>query len=168
MNIFYLSHNPIEAAEYHNDKHVVKMVLESAQLLSTAHRILDGDAAPDILYRATHKNHPSAVWVRQSINNYQWLYDLFCALCDEYTYRYTKVHLSDMKLRTILTQPPINIPNGDFTQPPQAMPDDVKHFCSITAYRSYYIKHKAHIASWTKRPAPSWFQFNAGECYANV
>jgi hypothetical protein len=111
MNIFVLDNDPRTAAMQHNDKHVVKMILEGAQLLSTAHRILDGtetieqrvtktgktrkhkvwklnDHRDAILYQATHMNHPCAVWVRESRSNYQWLVDLTWALCDEYYHRY--------------------------------------------------------------------------------
>lgn len=158
MNIFYLSTDPVVAAEYHNDKHVVKMILETAQLLCTAHRILDNIKDPSPLYKATHKNHPSAVWARSNINNYQWLYNLFCSLCDEYTFRYGRVHLTDSKLRDILKQAPMNISTDAFFQPPQAMPDSYRGADSIEAYRKYYISGKNHLAKWTKRPVPDWYQ----------
>ena len=111
MNVFYLDRDPVTAAKMHCDKHVVKMIIEYAQLMSTAHRVLDGEMyygltkngrkikrwklnsnMEDILYKASHINHPSAIWARQSNNNYNWLYCLFTALCDEYTHRYGKVH----------------------------------------------------------------------------
>ena len=111
MNIFFIDPNPTQAAEWMVDKHVVKMILESAQLLSTAHRILDGveyqgqsqsgrkarrwkllDQRENVLYSATHINHPSAVWCRASVENYNWLVDHFYALMGEYTYRYNKQH----------------------------------------------------------------------------
>ena len=79
MNIFYLDEDPVLAAQMHCDKHVVKMILESAQLLSTAHLLIDGDELADErgLYKATHKNHPSSKWVRDSSENYEWLWNLF-------------------------------------------------------------------------------------------
>ena len=94
MNIFYLHPDPKKCAEMHLNKHCVKMILEYAQLLSTAHRVLDGDdyANQYNLYKATHVNHPSAIWVRQSCYNYSWLMQLLCHLCIEYTHRYGKVH----------------------------------------------------------------------------
>ena len=111
MNIFYLDPNPAECAAMHNDKHTVKMILEYAQLLSTAHRFLDGNIVTGlsetgrkqtryvltsdlntVLYRSTHINHPSAIWVRQSLENYLWLANMLIALCEEYTYRYGKTH----------------------------------------------------------------------------
>ena len=156
MNVFYLSKDPIEAAQYHNDKHVVKMILESAQLLCTAHRILDNSQDPR-LYRSTHKNHPSAKWARANINNYNWLYHLFVALCSEYTHRYGKKHLTEIKLKHVLAQAPMNISLDAFTQPPQAMPDQYRTSDSIIAYRTYYKTDKKHLASWTKRPVPEWY-----------
>ena len=156
MNIFYLSKDPTRAAIYHNDKHVVKMILESAQLLSTAHRILD-NVQDSCLYKTTHKNHPSAIWTRANINNYQWLYELFCSLCDEYTHRYNKKHLTDVKLRNILKQAPMNISKDAFIQPPQAMPDHYRGNDSVAAYRKYYQTDKKHLANWTKRSVPDWY-----------
>jgi hypothetical protein len=157
MNIFYLSKDPKTAAVWHNDKHVVKMILESAQLLSTAHRILDGENCIPEIYKATHKNHPSAVWARANINNYMWLYGLFCSLCDEYTFRYGKTHLTDTKLRNVLNQAPMNISKDAFFQPPQAMPDSYRSADSIISYRNYYKFEKNHLASWSKRPTPEWY-----------
>jgi len=147
VNIFYLDHDVTKCAEMHNDKHVVKMILEYAQLLSTAHRVLDGTISVglsasgrkktsyvlmgelnSILYSATHINHPSAVWVRRSDKNYLWLANMLVALCKEYTHRYGKTHkverdgLCYVLLKTI----PHSIANSDFTQPTPAMPDDVK------------------------------------------
>ena len=86
------------------------------------------------------------------------MYQLWTKLCDEYTHRYGKTHLTDTKLRKLLRHPPKNIPlNTIFTQPPPAMPDDVKHIDSIMAYRNYYKKYKSHLATWTKRETPSWY-----------
>jgi len=156
MNIFYLSEDPSIAARYHNDKHVVKMILETAQILSTAHRVLDKSISTE-LYKATHINHPSTKWARANINNYQWLYNLFCELCTEYTFRYGKTHLTEKKLKHVLQQAPMLISNDAFTQPPQAMPDEFRSADSIQSYRTYYIKSKNHLASWTKRPTPDWY-----------
>ena len=145
MNIFILDNDPVIAAQMQCDKHVVKMIVESAQMLSTVHRMLDGtmerrpsksgsmiqyfyleDEREDILYKACHFNHPSTIWTRESIHNYQWHYKHFIALCDEYTYRYGKIHATDTKLREALKSPPNNIPdNRVFTQP-QCMPDQYK------------------------------------------
>ena len=158
MNVFYLDHDTKICAEYHNDKHCVRMVLEYAQLLSTAHRIIDRDLANRFVYKATHKNHPSAIWVRQNQSNYDWLYSLFVDLAEEYTYRYERKHLSYKKLKHILAYPPNNIEKGTFTQPTPAMPDHCKiPGDSLSSYRRYYKRNKKHISKWTKRPIPSWF-----------
>jgi hypothetical protein len=179
MNIFYLDHDVRKCAEMHVDRHCVKMILEYAQLLSTAHRILDGvlsfgvsasgrkrviyvlaDNRDSILYSATHINHPSAVWVRQSDKNYDWLFALFQALMDEYTHRYGKVHACS-KLEMYLARIPENIPQKPFTEPTPAMPDDVKVLNdSVASYRNYYIHNKTHLANWKKRPVPDWYNDN--------
>lgn len=177
MNIFYLDSDPKLCATYHNDKHTVKMILEYAQLLSTAHRVLDGTECvvlsksgrkkkvwslprldhDNVLYAATHLNHPSAKWVRNSVHNYRWLYRLFRELCTEYTHRYGRVHLTDQKLGVLLEQPPKNISDKPFEEPWRAMPDDVKiGNDSLQSYRNYYIKNKAHLASWKNRNKPEW------------
>ena len=158
MNIFYLDDEPFTAARMHCDKHCVKMVLETAQLLSTAHRVLDGDEyADDVgLYKATHKNHPSAVWVRQSFRNYNWAYFLLVALCNEYTDRYNKTHKT-ANLIDALDQHPKKLTNEDFTEPPQCMPDEYKDKCTVTAYRQYYLGEKMYMAKWSLPTlTPEW------------
>lgn len=182
MNIFYLSHNPVECAKFHVDRHTTKMVLEYAQLLSTAHRVLDGveliglsdsgrkkkfwtlgDSRDYTLYKATHINHPSAVWARQSAENYLWLANMLIALCEEYTYRYGKIHKTerDGLAYVLLKNIPHNIGNSGFTEPTPAMPDDVKIIGdSIKSYRNYYINNKAHLANWKKRTTPEWYIAN--------
>jgi hypothetical protein len=180
LNIFYLSHDPAECARFHVNRHSTKMVLEYAQLLSTAHRVLDGtmsvglsdsgrkktsyilpDQRNNILYSATHINHPSAMWVRKTHQNYIWLTELLEELCYEYTYRYEKTHKveRDGLLKVLRTNLPANVPIGPFTAPTPAMPDDVKvPGNSLASYRNYYNKNKTHLADWKKRPVPQWFQ----------
>ena len=176
MNIFYLHNDPKTCAEYHVDKHCVKMILEYAQLLSTAHRVLDGtlsdvishsgrrkkvytlnDSRDGILYSATHVNHPSAIWVRQSEQNYRWLFTLFCELLKEYTHRYGKLHACE-RLVTTLGKPPKNIDmDKQFTEPTPAMPDDYKVAGdSIQSYKNYYLGDKQRMFSWKNRSVPSW------------
>lgn len=160
MNIFYLSHDTTECAQMHVDKHCVKMILEYAQLLSTAHRVLDDVNADSIFYKATHVNHPSAVWVRQSCENYFWLYDLLVDLCDEYTCRYGKIHKVEWSgLLSELNEAPLNIPDANFTQPTQAMPDEYKIADdSIQAYRDYYNGAKRALFSWKNREVPNFIE----------
>ena len=157
MNIFYLHKTPTVSVKMHCDKHVVKMVIEYAQLLSTAHRMLDGtqwiDASSGrkikrwrldnsnmdgVLYKASHINHPSAIWVRQNNSQYQYMYNMFENLCEEYTYRYGKIHMTDSKLRELLVDSPKNIPIGSFQEPPQCMPDYCKQSNALDGYRTYY------------------------------
>ena len=149
MNIFYLDKNPYKAAQYQYNKHVVKMILESAQMICTAHLVLgDRDADGhfvDIPYKRAHVNHPSTIWVRENSLHYDWLYKHMIALGDEYTKRYGKKHLSITKCEHLWCYP-MNIPTKEFEQPPQAMPDEYKHKDSITAYWQYYIHGKCHIA----------------------
>ena len=184
MNIFYLDKHYRTCAKQHVDKHVVKMIVEYAQLLSTAHRVLDGDEyegrtannrrirrfkmansnIENTLYKASHINHPSAIWVRESSQHYWWLYLLFRELCMEYTHRYGKIHSTESKLGEILQIKPKNIKDNGFVEPPQAMPD----YCkvpgdSIKAYQMYYVNEKIGFAKWTKRDIPSWF---VAEAYA--
>lgn len=149
MNVFYLDTDPVLAAQYQCDKHVVKMILETAQLLCSA-KILAGQKAP---YKLTHKNHPSAIWTRQAKGNYEWLLRHFQALCEEYTARYGRVHASQAHLSCLKEIP--NLPEG-FTEPPQAMPDEYKRQNAVDAYRAYY-HHKAETIQFTyKTRKPEW------------
>ena len=178
MNIFYLDRDPVKAAQYHSDKHVVKMILESAQLLSTAHRVLDGqevvqlnaagarmkryilnDEREQELYKSTHVNHPSAIWVRESAANYNWLVDMLKALMEEYTYRYGKHHATE-RLLPYLEKTPNNIKVGvDFTQPTPAM-DSVFTISDdgVANYRNYYTLAKSELHAYTKREWPTWLR----------
>ena len=146
MNIFYLDKDPKLAATYQYNKHVVKMILESAQMLCTVHHKYMGEDA-DVPYKSTHKNHPSTVWAANSAQNYEWLYRHFIALCEEYTKRYGKTHLSITKCKEPLRLAPINIPHVEFKQPPQCMPDEYKDKCSVQAYWNYYIGEKHSVAN---------------------
>ena len=159
MNIFYLHKNPERAAEMHCDKHVVKMILETAQLMSTAHRFLDGDRYADKngLYKLTHKNHPTAIWVRKSKENYMWTWNLLDALLQEYTKRYNKHHATG-RLHEPLFKCPDNIEhNLSFSDPPLCMPEEYKTDDAIESYRNYYINDKASFATWKVSPTPEWF-----------
>ena len=169
MNIFYIHEDPIIAAKMMTNKHVVKMIIESAQLLSTAHRVLDGyldskisssgkrivkcwklnSNLDNILYSSTHYNHPSSIWARKSEENYIWLYNHFLALGNEYTYRYNKIHKTIEKLKDALKTPPVNISNEPFTPPFLALPKTYITSCStyssdrnMIIYRDYYISEK--------------------------
>lgn len=180
MNIFYLNKNPQLCAEQHVDKHVVKMILEYAQLLSTAHRILDGKEYLDktangrnikrwkldnsqletILFKASHVNHPSGIWCRKNSSNYMWLAELLEWTCAEYTHRYGKVHSVERSglMQTLKNHFPNNISDGMFTEPTPAMPDECKVTGdSIQSYHNYYVMKKNGFAKWTKRDVPEWY-----------
>jgi hypothetical protein len=157
MNIFVLDSDPILAAQMQCDKHVVKMVLETGQLLSTAHHIL-GNSTEIELPKKTHENHPCAKWARISNNNYTWLHCHFEALLNEYTYRYNKKHKWEM-YRKPLSQLPVNIDVGYKTLQPACMPDEYKVSDLVQSYRNYYLGDKARFAKWSKtRSAPDWWK----------
>jgi hypothetical protein len=164
MNIFYLDKDPLKSALAMTDKHIVKMSLEAAQLLCTAHRVLDGQTftqvsasganltrynhptLDSVLYKATHINHPSAIWVRESADNYLWLYNHFLSLCAEYTRRYDKTHRSYTDLNAYLSQPPTNIPHDGPTPVRIAITDTKWHReCPVQSYRAYYVGEKLKL-----------------------
>jgi len=171
MNIFYLHPDPDVSARAMTDKHVVKMILESAQLLSTAHRYLDGEmyidysasgarlkrwshpTLDDVLYKSTHLNHPSGIWCREAEENYMWLYNHFMSLCMEYTRRYNKIHSSEVRLAHILKNPPKNIPKMGPT-PMRIAITDKTHVVPgnpVQSYINYYIAEKLHNIKDTER-----------------
>ena len=180
MNIFILDNDPTIAAQLQCDKHVVKMIVESAQMLSTVHRMVDGvmerrpsksgsmlqyfkldDDRENILYKACHYNHPSTVWTRENCQNYEWHYKHFIALCDEYTFRYGKIHATDTKLRSILRNPPTEIKHTKELSPfklamsgnPECITED-----AVQSYRNFYkTKAKRFKMVWSKRPVPKWY-----------
>ena len=122
MNIFMLDLDPKKAAEYHCDKHVVKMILESAQILYCAHWVLNPSRVPEFAYKKTHPNHPSCIWVRESIENYEWLCQLAIELCKEYTFRYEKIHKTQKHIEWLIDNPPFDIPMLEQTEIRLAMP----------------------------------------------
>ena len=177
MNMFILDLDVTKCAEYHANSHILKMVVETSQLLSTAHRLLDGEqyvgvstsgrkakrwklndsTSDSIVYSATHINHPCAVWVRQSKENYSFTYDLLVALCSEYTHRYGKIHKTfRTELGSILKDVPKNISTLGLTPFAQAMPDEYRHADAVTAYRAYYKHGKSHLHNWKNREVPDW------------
>ena len=176
MNIFYLSNNPTNCAQQHVDKHVVKMTLEYGQLMSTAPRGLDGqpyygktknnrniqrwllpDSREEVVWKASHFNHPSGIWVRQSADHYTWLYSLWLEMLSEYTHRYGKKHAAE-RMKPVFSTLPKNIPQlGWLSDPPPAMPDEYKVDTVIQSYRNYYKGDKKSFASWKNRDTPTWF-----------
>lgn len=154
MNIFLLDKDPLVNAQYYTDKHVVKMILESVQMLSTAVRLSGVDAG----YRATHKNHPCSIWVRESASNFMYLYDLVEALHDEWRFRFNHPDTKEHKSFTVMKSLPLpdQFPSEGPTPPALAMPDQYKSDDPIEAYRAYYCGEKQHLFNWTKRETPYW------------
>jgi len=154
MNIFVLHEDPRKAAEMHCDKHVVKMIVETAQLLCGAHHMTSN--REDIPYRLSHKNHPCAIWTRESIENYRWLVSLGLYLGREYTRRYGKIHKSMLAIKWCGVNEP-DLPQIGMTPFRLAMPDTCKVSDDpVENYREYYIKEKASFCTW-KTSTPKWF-----------
>lgn len=180
MNIFYLSHDPVEAAEFHHFNHSNKMLLEAVQMLCTAHRVLDGvkEIDPDAkrkhykyvihddpfrdqhLYKATHPNHQCNIWTRETLDNYFWHYELAAALRDKYYRERGKHHKSHRDgLLEILKTPPTNLTATGLTPPYLGMPDIYKYGDAVTCYRRLYINDKM-FSHWFDK-IPSWIPENA-------
>jgi hypothetical protein len=158
VNIFYLHREPICAAAMLHDKHVVKMTLETAQILSTVyHRY--GDTSPvdgPGLYRPTHERHPSVLWAGDTVQQYTWAAKHGLALALEFQHRYGRVHACNALLTRLQS-----VPNGMFStgweDPPQCMPEELRvPGDAIAAYRQYYLARKVVQSSWTRRDVPSF------------
>ena len=166
MNIFFLDWDPEVCAQYHVDKHVVKMILESCQLLYTCHWTALADGTPEYLastpngtgYKPTHRNHPCSIWLRESLDNYLWLLRLARALVDEYHFRYgdDKVHKCEDHLDWLSMVYPAGLESKGLTSPRLAMPDEFKRADPVEAYRAYYIGAKQKLMQYRKRPRPSF------------
>ena len=152
MNIFILDYDVKKCAEYHVDKHVVKMILETAQLLCGVHWVSGGNAP----YKLSHKNHPCAIWARESLTNYLYLCELGLELSREYTYRYGKKHKSQEIIEWCIDNKP-NIVDKGFTEPAKAMPDEYKVKSVVESYRNYYKGAKSGFATWKQRETPEWY-----------
>tara|TARA_Y100000296_G_scaffold9503_1_gene11049 strand:+ start:1368 stop:1889 length:522 start_codon:yes stop_codon:yes gene_type:complete len=161
MNIFYTHSNPFLCAKDHCKVLQVKMILEYAQLLSTAHHVLDGDDVPANLYKKTHQNHPSAIWTRQTTSNYMYVYALFSALCTLFEQRTGKTHAT-ARLIPLLKLPPVNIPVGALTPILLAMPDEYKQQNKEQAYKDY-LNDK--YLDWLTREKPVDVSFPCGIPY---
>lgn len=152
MNIFILDNDPKTAATMLCDKHVVKMILESAQMLCSALVCHNIDNTP---YRATHKNHPCTKWAGHTRANFEWLCTHGIGICEEYTRRYNKRHKSQDVIEWCKKRSEA-IPDGPQTPFAQAMPAQYKNTCPVIAYRAYYKGEKAHISKW-KTKIPEWW-----------
>lgn len=152
MNIFILSEDPLEAARMQCDSHVVKMILESGQMLCAAH---EPGAAP---WKRTHYNHPCAVWARASTENYNWLAAHGLELCAEYTRRYGRRHRAEDVLLWCSENVPRTVPEGPLTPFAIAISDPKYHLNDVvSSYRAYYIGVKSRFARWRYCDPPAWW-----------
>ena len=158
MNIFVLDNDVVKCAKYHNNKHVVKMVLETAQLLCGVHHMTKLETEREIIpYKLSHKNHPCSIWARECVENYVWLCQLGMALSKEYTKRYGKTHKSQAIIEWCYDNlPKLNI-NSKMTEFAMAMSDECKVDGVVDSYRNYYMIEKRKIADW-KGEIPFWFK----------
>lgn len=161
MNIFILDTNPRIAAKYHNNKHVVKMILESAQMLCTAVNFMSGEQITP--YKSTHLSHPCSVWARRTLGNWLWLHELMLELNEEYKLRFNheEDHLAVIKLResNIVDKAKSVLCNENMTKFVTAMPDYCKspNDDVVESYRNYYMKEKKDLANW-KTAIPYWYK----------
>jgi len=155
MNIFLLDYDVKKCAQAHVDKHVVKMILETAQLLCGVHWVTDSQSTAP--YKLSHKNHPCSIWTRESLSNYLYLCELGLELCYEYTYRYGKRHKSQDVIEWCIVNKP-NIEDKGFTEPAKAMPDEYKVDDVVESYRNYYCGAKSGFAVWKGREIPYWYE----------
>ncbi|MDT8445735.1 MAG: hypothetical protein RRB13_02410 [bacterium] len=152
MNLFIFSLEHEENARFHCDRHVVKMCIEYAQLLSTACRLKGQDEG----YRLTHVNHPCSLWVQKSKANWRWVLDLLAALNAEYRFRYGKEpNHKSFEVAQSLTCP--DLPNEGLSPFAQVMPEQYRQADCVQAYRDYFRGEKRRLAQWTKREVPGWF-----------
>ena len=163
MNIFVSHKCPTISAQNLPNILVNKMIIESAQLLSTAHHSLDGI---QVGYKPTHSGHPSSKWCRSTSANYQWLYAHFKALCSEYTFRTGKVHKTS-ELLSVLDKLPCNIKKAELEPFAMCMGDEYKRlgiFDQTVAYQHYLrakfnewgCREKPIKVQWTNRNQPGW------------
>lgn len=165
MNIFFLDQDIQKATEYHVDKHVVKMRLEIAQLLCTAHHVLESQI--EIPYKPTHKNHPSAIWVRKSVENYNYALELGLSLCVEMRHRFNTPHQKCEVVLNFLKENPIVVENDEgFSMPPIVtsgpysniiQTDDAWKYLT-DSYQEYYNRDKTHLFKWSNRSTPTWIK----------
>ena len=160
MNIFFLDKTPEKSAEYHCDKHVVKMILETAQMLSTAINKYAMGIDSSRLYKNAHPKHPSTIWMGSTRDNFMWGLKLGQELSKEYTKRYGKKHKSSNIIDNIIQSKYYEvIPTGELTTPPQCRPDEFKHDDYVIAYRNYYKGAKRYFAKQDKlNNTPDWWE----------
>lgn len=155
MNLFILDYDKEKCVQFYTDRHNIKIILEVAQLLCSAHHFTGSTL--EIPYKPSHKNHPVCLWVRNSLSNYIYAVDLGKELCKEYTYRYNKVH----KTQEVIEWCGKNLPDiNDIGLTPfaLAMPDEYKVEDAVQSYRNYYNGAKRHLFAWRRREIPWWIK----------
>ena len=157
MNIFVVDKCPLLSAQQLCDKHVVKMIVEGCQMLSTNHRLAGSNVVHTsfTLYKQSFMNHPCTIWARQTYANYMWLALHTNELCNEYERRYNRVHsCKPMSMWFTLH----TLGTGGLTPFAQAMPEEFKvPGDGVAAYRKYYIGAKSKIAKWKYTNPPDWY-----------
>lgn len=157
MNIFVLHKTPEGSAQYQCDKHVVKMVLETAQILCSV--FYHNSIVENIPYRLTHANHPCCVWARESRGNFEWLLNHFFALLSEYNTRYGKAHKCGVIYWWIVgNKDSLVFDKEEQTAFVQCMPEQYKGLDAVEAYRNYYNGDKLGFAKWRYSRKPEWVQ----------
>lgn len=185
MNIFVLDLDPTKCAEYHCNKHLVKMITEHNQILGSIAYTARGISAkkaitPEFVnehfqgfprltedgkphpYGIGYKNHPCTSWTAASYDNYVWLCKLNHEMCKEYTRRYGRTHAGEAINNWYFENAP-SLPSNGMTPFAQAMPEECKNPDPVIAYRDYYIKYKAKFAKWFNNQTPEWWKTNEYE-----
>jgi hypothetical protein len=164
MNIFVTDNSPKISAQTLDDKRVVKMVLETAQLLSTAIFINTFNIYEGI-YKPTHIKHPCAIWAGLNIENWDWLFQHFIALCEEYTMRYNKIHASEKLLPYLIEYRKFikhgaKTPFANCTRSEPIVVDFRYLNDTCDAYKKYLVEkwnNDKSYPKWTKRDKPLWY-----------
>ena len=157
MNIFFLDKKPSVAAEHQCDRHVVKMILETTQMLCTAYQKKHGIKSD--LYKPAYPWHPMTIWVGETKANFKWAWELAFSLSIEYVIRYGKFH----KCNFIISKfneyycEWLNW-DGDFTTPPLCMPDKYKTDDFVESYKNYYVGEKKSFAKYKSGNIPEFMK----------
>lgn len=148
MNIFILSTDPVEAAHFHADRHVLSAVREMAIML----RYVGSPPKPG------YYHHKCSKWIRASQDNFDWAVKHFYALCEEYTYRYNKIHKNQLIIEEYLNNLDVQFFDKELTSFALAVTDDCKTDDPVQSYRKYYLTHKNHLLTYTRREIPEWIR----------
>jgi len=158
LNLFILDYDKTKCAQYYNNRHLVKIILEATQLLNNALIQHNVEYSKNPIYKQTHKNHPLSKWCAENISNFQWTLDLALELCKEYFYRYNKVHKCQKILEKFNSVDiKSNLPSGNISPFKLCMPEKYHTKDVVESYRLYYLNDKRHLAAWKNREKPEWW-----------